>query len=258
MIMLLGLLGQAFCACIVIAVVGWIVSIIRHDSTVADLCWSLFPAVCAIIYIPDFSSITTISALVFSATLLCSLRLFFFILSRLFKKEEDRRYAEIRRNWGAKFGIKSLPGIFLLQAMMGYILTFPMMIALRRTDIFTMIDLVLLCIWLAGFLCQSFADYQLQKFSKSDNGSGLLKTGLWKYSRHPNYFGELCMVWSIYGIAVLGGGAWTIFAPLLISWSVWRFSGIDRMEKGMSNRRPGYDEYSKKTSALIPWFPRGI
>ena len=107
-------------------------------------------------------------------------------------------------------------------------------------------------------------DTQLHAFTELNQGremAGLTKlpvldTGLWYFSRHPNYFGELCMVWSVFGLALVGGGGWTLFAPLLLTWSILSFTGVTRMEREMPSRRPEYAGYASVTSALFPWPPR--
>jgi steroid 5-alpha reductase family enzyme len=143
-----------------------------------------------------------------------------------------------------------------MQGLMGFTLAVPLAYAVTGFENASILSFLFIIIWSSGFLVQAVADRQLAVFSRTDDGTGVLSTGLWRYSRHPNYFGELCMIWAIFALAAANGGVWTLFAPLLMTWSIFRFTGITRMEDGISSRRPGYESYMKKTSALIPLPPR--
>ena len=144
-----------------------------------------------------------------------------------------------------------------LQGLMGFVMSLPLVVVMARSDVFRFIDTLIIGMWLVGFVIQMAADRQLAKFAEADDGTGVLRTGLWRYSRHPNYFGELCMAWSIFGLALVGGGGWTLIAPLLLTWSILRFTGVSRMEREMPVRRPEYADYANVTSALFPWPPKG-
>ena len=110
--------------------------------------------------------------------------------------------------------------------------------------------------WLIGFFFESVGDLQLVRFKANPMNKGLvMDQGLWRYTRHPNYFGDSVQWWGYYLIAILTGGWWTIFSPILMTILLLRVSGVALLETNM-NARPGYQEYIRKTSAFIPWFPR--
>ena len=112
-------------------------------------------------------------------------------------------------------------------------------------------------LWLAGFLVETIADNQLYHFkSNSDNRGKVLRSGLWKYSRHPNYFGECLVWWAFYLFALSVGAWWTIFSPLLMTLLLLKVSGVSLMEKDITERRPQYRDDVENTSAFIPWKPR--
>jgi len=119
------------------------------------------------------------------------------------------------------------------------------------------IDFCGLVIWIIGFLCEAISDQQLFAFmSNSSNKGKVMRTGLWSYSRHPNYFGEILMWWGIYIIALSVPGGWTaIIAPATITFLLVFITGIPWVEKAMGNN-PEYQEYKKRTNMLIPWFPK--
>jgi steroid 5-alpha reductase family enzyme len=123
-------------------------------------------------------------------------------------------------------------------------------------DYLTVMDYLGVILWLIGFYFESMGDLQLARF-KSDpaNKGKLMTTGVWKYTRHPNYFGDSAQWWGYYLIAVAAGGWWTIFSPVLMTLLLIRVSGVALLEKTLSTR-PGYQEYMERTNAFIPWFPR--
>ena len=242
--------------CAGLGVIAWIVSVVRSDAGIADVFWPWFAVVSALCYSPAIGSLSMLPGVLLGAITVSACRLSLMVVRRTRRAGEDRRYTDIRKNWGRGFALKSLPGIFLLQAAMGFILAMPLAFAMTRSGSPTPWDLFFGLLWLVGFLIQVSADRQLARFASNDDGSGVLQAGVWRYSRHPNYFGELCMAWAIFGLAALGGGSWTVFAPLLITWSILRFTGVSRMEEGISSRRPGYAAYARVTSPLIPWPPR--
>ena len=246
----------ALLCCALISVIAWAVSLAKRDAGVADVFWPWLAVVSALVYAKDTWPPGGIAWITLVVIGIAALRLSAMVIVRSARTGEDRRYTEIRSGWGPGFGIKSLPGIFLLQGLMGFVAAIPLSVVMTRTGGLLWADVLMLGLWLSGFVIQAVADRQLAKFRKGDDGTGVLKTGLWRYSRHPNYFGELCMAWSVFGLALIGGGGWTVFAPLLMTWSILRFTGVARMEQAMPSRRPDYAAYASVTSALIPWPPR--
>jgi steroid 5-alpha reductase family enzyme len=110
---------------------------------------------------------------------------------------------------------------------------------------------------LAGAAVEAVADGQLRRFRRDpDNQGRVLDTGLWRYSRHPNYFGDAVLWWGIYLVAVGAGAAWTIFGPLLMTVLLLRISGVSLLERGLRQTRPGYEDYVRRTPAFVPWPPR--
>jgi len=242
--------------CLALSVVAWFFSVVRRDAGIADVFWPWFSVGSAVVYALDAWPLPAISLGFLGLLAVSASRLSLAVIRRTRRAGEDRRYSDIRNQWGKGFAIKSLPGIFLMQGLMGFTLAVPLAYAVTGFENASILSFLFIIIWSSGFLVQAVADRQLAVFSRTDDGTGVLSTGLWRYSRHPNYFGELCMIWAIFALAAANGGVWTLFAPLLMTWSIFRFTGITRMEDGMSSRRPGYENYMKKTSALIPLPPR--
>lgn len=109
----------------------------------------------------------------------------------------------------------------------------------------------------AGIVIEAVADAQLARFRRDSRTRGrVLDRGLWAWSRHPNYFGECCVWWGLWLVALAGGAAWTVFAPLLVTVLLLRVSGVTLLEKDIGERRPAYRDYVARTSAFVPWPPR--
>jgi steroid 5-alpha reductase family enzyme len=120
----------------------------------------------------------------------------------------------------------------------------------------TPLDLLGAALWLVGFFFEAAGDLQLQRFKSNPANKGkVMDRGVWRYTRHPNYFGDAAQWWGFYLIALAAGGAWTVFSPILMTLLLLRVSGVALPEKTLETR-PGYKEYSQRTSAFVPWFPR--
>jgi steroid 5-alpha reductase family enzyme len=112
-------------------------------------------------------------------------------------------------------------------------------------------------IWLVGFLFEAIGDWQLAQFKANPVNKGrLMNQGVWRYTRHPNYFGDATQWWGFYLVALAADGWWTIFAPIMMTGLLMRVSGVTLLEKTLKETKPGYKEYVETTSEFIPWFPR--
>jgi steroid 5-alpha reductase family enzyme len=186
------------------------------------------------------------------------LRLSLYILARNWGKPEDFRYQAWRRQHGRKWWWYSFFQVFLLQGVLLTIVAAPLLAAqLSPTPArLGVLDFIALPLWAIGFFFEAVGDWQLKRF-KSDpaNKGRVLDRGVWRYTRHPNYFGDSAQWWAYYLIAASAGGWWTIFSPILMTTLLLRVSGVSLLEKTLDSR-PGYKEYSERTSEFIPWFPR--
>jgi steroid 5-alpha reductase family enzyme len=188
------------------------------------------------------------------------LRLSAHLAWRNWGKGEDPRYGSWRRASGESFWIISLFKVFLLQALFLWVIA----LAVQYGQIpaqpahLTWLDFLGVIIWLIGFGFESVSDWQLARF-KADaaNRGKVMDRGLWAYSRHPNYFGESVVWWGIFLIALsTPNSGWTVISPLVITAVLLKMTGIPLMEKTIVDTRPGYRDYSRRTPAFIPWFPK--
>ncbi len=121
----------------------------------------------------------------------------------------------------------------------------------------TWLDYLAIPVWLVGFFFEAVGDWQLAQFKANPANKGkVLNTGVWRYTRHPNYFGDAAQWWAYYLIALAAGGWWTIFSPVLMTLLLMRVSGVTLLEKTLKDPKPGYKEYVENTSEFIPWFPK--
>lgn len=192
------------------------------------------------------------------------LRLMFRIFMKNWGKPEDFRYRTWREEWLKKgalyFFLRSFGQIYLLQGVIVLIISFPVFLVfsskagLAPLEWYNWLGLV---IWLTGFFFEVIGDWQLDRFIRNPvNKGSLMTTGLWKYTRHPNYFGEATMWWGIFLVVIgLPGAMLAVMSPLLITFLLTQVSGIPMLEKHWSGR-PDWEVYKAKTSAFIPWFPK--
>ena len=235
----------------------WIYSLIHNDVSIVDSLWSLMFMAAAFVYVFLMDSLTERNILLLVMISLWALRLSIFLTIRNWGKEEDRRYQEIRNNNQPNFRYKSLYIIFGLQALLAWVISIPFLFAFASDVKPGVIEAIAIMLWLTGFIFESVADYQLYRFKSNKNNDGrVLNTGLWAYSRHPNYFGEFLIWWGFYLFAFTAGAWWTIFSPLLMTILLLKVSGVSLMEKGITERRSEYRNYIETTNAFIPGKPR--
>jgi steroid 5-alpha reductase family enzyme len=227
----------------------------RND--IADVAWGLGFVLMAV-YLLITLSPGPITLLVFALVALWAFRLAWHIFRRLKGKPEDFRYRQWRESWGKHVYWRSYLQVYLLQAFLALVIATPLVVAALATPgHIGWLHLPGLLIWLAGFGLQVVADRQLAHFilTRSDR-SVILQTGLWRYSRHPNYFGEILMWWGLFILVLPLPLGWVaIISPLTITWLLVFVSGVPLLEERYKGNA-GYEVYRQRTSALIPWFPK--
>jgi steroid 5-alpha reductase family enzyme len=178
---------------------------------------------------------------------------------------EDRRYQAIRRNNEPHFWLKSLYIVFLLQGLLAWVVCLPAVAAVGAQTpsgplgspwgaVLTGLGLAL---WLVGMFFEVVGDWQLARFRRNrTTAHAVLDSGLWRYTRHPNYFGEALLWWGIYLLALPQGAWWAAAGPLLLTFLLLRVSGVALLEKDIGERRPAYRDYVRRTNAFFPGPPR--
>jgi steroid 5-alpha reductase family enzyme len=239
---------------------GWFIAArIRGRNDIADVAWGLGFILVAVVSMIAGHVFSLRALLVSTLVLIWGLRLALHIHSRNRGKGEDPRYRKWREEWGKWFVLRSFLQVFMLQGILLLLVAVP--IIFTNTAPATplgWLDFLGLAVWLYGFCFEAVGDRQLLKFIRNPANKGTLMTsGLWRYSRHPNYFGEVTLWWGIWLMTLALPGGWlTIIGPLTITFLILKVSGIPMLEKPYEDRAD-FQEYKLRTSAFFPLPPKG-
>jgi steroid 5-alpha reductase family enzyme len=236
----------------------FVIALWRQDNSIADVVWGLGFIVVSLTSFLLASTFLPRQVLVLLLTLLWGVRLSLHIWWRNRGRGEDARYAAWRKNWGKRQALYSYLQVFLLQSLLLLIVAAPLHVihlSVMQSDL-TLLDWLGGLIFLFGLTIETIADAQLLAFRRVKKPGEILQTGLWRYSRHPNYFGEITLWWGMGILALSLPGGWIgLLGPLTITFLITRVSGIPLLEKRYEHDRE-YQAYAKRTSVLIPWLPR--
>lgn len=235
----------------------WLVSLRLRDASIADPFWGPGFALVTLTYYLVDGRFGVRGTVVLGLVIAWAVRLGFHLLIRNRAHGEDRRYREMRARHGPGWETASLFRVFWLQGVLLWIVSAPLLGAVRSDGPLGVLDLLGTAVFWIGLTLETVADRQLVRFRADPANEGrVLDTGLWRYSRHPNYFGEAVLWWGL-SLPALGTGAWwTLVGPALITFLLLRVSGVTLLERGLRASRPGYEEYARRTSAFIPWPPK--
>ncbi len=241
----------------------WLASIPLKDSSIVDRFWGLgFVFVAWTMYWQTSGGTPFRNQLLLGMVTLWGVRLSAYLTWRNWGGGEDYRYKEMRDHHQDAYWRVSFVTVFLLQGTLALIIAAPLLIGMAGspTPAPVVSDWIGLALFLFGFLFECCADYQLTRFKADPSNEGkVLNTGVWRYSRHPNYFGESCLWWGMYGVAWGAQfGPVSIIGPILITWLLLRFSGVVILEANIVERRPKYAQYIERTSAFVPWPPQSL
>ena len=230
----------------------------KKDNSVLDVFWGLGFILVGVTSIIFSQNISRIGIIVFSMVTLWGSRLAYHIYKRNHGKGEDKRYQTFRKIWGTSFVLKSYLNLFLLQGLLLLIISISMInvIVFRNNDL-TLLDTIGILIWIIGFLFEVIGDWQLRRFKNNLSNKGkILTEGLWRYTRHPNYFGEATMWWGIWLLGISTPiGIVTVISPILITILLVRISGVTMLEKHYEGDS-AYEKYKQRTSSFFPWLPK--
>ncbi len=239
------------------AALTWIVSVLQRNVTIVDSLWSLLFVFGAWTYahvvgLPG-PRVTLLLALVTA----WGLRLALYLSWRNLGHEEDRRYQAIRRRNEPNFAFKSLYLVFALQAVLAWIISLPLVGAVAVPGPLGILDIAGAALCVVGLVFEAGGDWQLARFKRDPANAGkVMDRGLWRYTRHPNYFGDFCVWWGFYAIALAAGAWWSVPGPLLMSYLLLKVSGVRLLERDIGKRRPEYADYVRRTNAFFPGPPK--
>lgn len=240
----------------------WLVSLVLKRNDVADIAWG--PAIALtpiLLFIPARSDASLVTSFIALAVSIWSMRLAWHILVRFVKKgEEDARYTKMRNDWQGPQWLNSLFRVFLLQGVLAMFISITPSLGILYPAIDSLLWFTYLgfAIWAIGFFFEAVGDWQLSRFIKNPKNKGkIMDQGLWRYTRHPNYFGEVSLWWGVW-IMVMSIDVqlwWTIISPLTITFLILKVSGIPMLEARWEGNKQ-FEAYKKKTSAFFPLPPR--
>jgi steroid 5-alpha reductase family enzyme len=257
---LLAHLGLNLGLVALVMVVLWWVSTRIRDVSIVDIAWGGDGALIAVVTFFLADGALPRRLLLTGMVAFWGIRLALYIALRKRGKGEDFRYAAMRREHGDAFPGRSLFTVFLFQAVLIWAITIPVQAA-QHSEVpagLTLLDALGLGVWILGYAVETTADRQLQGFLADPSNRGrVMDRGLWRYSRHPNYFGESLIWWGVFLVAAATPGGWvTVFSPLLMTFFLLKVSGVPLLEEALAKRKDGYREYMERTSSFIPWPPR--
>ena len=242
---------------VALAFLTWLVSLARRDVSIVDGMWPVFIGSAGVVYFVLEAPASPVSIAALVLLLAWAVRLCAHITVRNHGQPEDRRYQKIRANNQPDFEFKSLYIVFGLQAALAWIVALPFMAIVRGDAHSGFFEIAGLALAAFGTVFEAVADWQLERFKRRGGHGRVLDTGLWRYTRHPNYFGECCVWWG-FGLVALGTGAvWALASPLLMTLLLLKVSGVSMLEQDITERRPEYARYVRETNAFLPGRPRG-
>ena len=235
----------------------WLISLVRNDVSIVDSLWSLMFLLVALVYGSMDGNSGPRELLILVLVAVWALRLSVYITWRNHGQPEDYRYQEIRANNEPGFRYKSFYIVFVLQAVLAWVISLPLAGAISGQTAIGFLDYAGCILIVVGVFFEAVGDMQLSRFRRDpDNAGKVLDKGLWRYTRHPNYFGNFTLWWGFYLIALSAGAWWSVISPLLMTFLLLKVSGVALLERDISGRRPQYQQYIRRTNAFFPGMPR--
>jgi len=251
---------QASLIILILVTLLWIWSVFIKNVSIVDIFWGLGFVVVNTFYVFMSGELNARKIVILTLVCIWGFRLAIYLAIRNIGKGEDFRYQEFRQNYGPKrYWWFSYFQTFLLQGILIMIISLPLLgINYNNSNgNLQILDYLGIIIWIIGFTFETVCDFQLSNFKRDSKNKGkILHTGLWKYTRHPNYFGDSA-VWWAYGIfSIAAGSYWQAIGAVIMTLLILKISGVSLLEKTLKETKPQYKEYIQKTSSFIPWFPK--
>lgn len=244
-------------AALVVVLIAFAIGVSTGKHKVVDVAWGLGFAAIAVTSLA-FSPFSWTAWLAASLTVVWGVRLAGHIFWRGRGSADDPRYEELLSKARGNRTLYALRMIYLLQGLSLWFISLPVQVVIARSPRLSWFAAIGVAVWLVGFFFETVGDAQLARFRENPANRGkVLNTGLWHYTRHPNYFGDACVWWGLYFVACLSWvGALTVLSPLVMTWLLARKTGKPLMESHLTSSRPGYADYVARTSGFFPLPPR--
>ena len=256
----MSLFFKAALIIVVFVTLLWVWSVFIKNVSIVDIFWGLGFVIVNVFYAFMFGDLTERKLLVLILVCIWGFRLAIYLAIRNIGKGEDFRYQEFRRNYGPKrYWWFSFFQTFLLQAVLIMIISLPLLGINTSTSSGSLngLDYLGIVVWVVGIVFEAGGDYQLMRFKKNPINKGkILDIGFWKYTRHPNYFGDSAVWWSYAIFSIASGCYWHIVGSIIMTLLILKVSGVSLLEKSLKEEKPLYRDYIKKTSSFLPWFSK--
>jgi len=257
---MMTLFSQAALIILILVTLLWVWSVFIKNVSIVDIFWGLGFVIVNAFYVFMSGELNTRKILILGLVSIWGLRLAIYLAYRNIGKGEDFRYQEFRRNYGPKrYWWFSFFQTFLLQGALIMIVSLPLLGINSSTSSgdLKILDYIGIIVWLIGFTFEAAGDFQLARFKRAIGNKGkVLNTGFWKYTRHPNYFGDSAVWWAYAIFSISAGSYWQIIGSIVMTLLIIKISGVALLEKTLNDTKPKYREYIKKTNSFFPWFPK--
>ncbi len=253
-------LGSAATVIVLGLTLTWLISLARRDAGIADIAWGLGFVVVAWTTWSVGDGLDDRRNLLVAMVTIWGIRLAVHLVWRSRGEPEDFRYQSMRRRAGDRFPLTSFFSIFVFQGAVLWVVSLPVQLAMTpTTPEVGLLSIIGVVVWGIGFFFETVGDAQLARFRNDPANEGaVLDWGLWRYTRHPNYFGDCCVWWGLFLVAAETPDArWGVIGPIVMTVMLLRESGVAMLERGLHKRRDGYADYVERTSAFLPRPPRG-
>jgi steroid 5-alpha reductase family enzyme len=238
-------------AIIFLSLAGWVLSLTRDNVNHVSCIWSLSIGMSAFCYTLFFYELHARALLVLILVSIWAIRHALYLAWRDVHRDEDFRFATMRKSQGSFFWMTSLISLFAPLSLFAWLVSMPIFFAIENNSPLSMIDYYGIVLVLIGIITETIADFQLAQF-KQEKPHQLLQNGVWQYCRHPNYLGEMC-VWIGFFCIAMSAMAWiSIISPVLVLLLIYKWHGIPLIEKQLQKKYPEYKSYKLNTPALIP------
>ena len=257
---MITLFSQAALIILVLVTLLWIWSVIIKNVSIVDIFWGIGFVVVNAFYVFMSGELNARKILILTLVSIWGLRLAIYLAYRNIGKGEDFRYKEFRRNYGPnRYWWVSFFQTFLLQGVLIMIVSLPLLgiNSSASSGDLNVLDYIGIVVWLIGFIFEAGGDFQLVRFKRHFANKGkVLNTGFWKYTRHPNYFGDSAVWWAYAVFSIAAGSYWQIIGSIIMTILIIKISGVSLLEKTLKDTKPQYRDYIQKTNSFFPWLPK--
>lgn len=232
----------------------FVVGYVKKNNGIVDVAWGMgFVSIALFTFFMN-ASYTLLQIVATLLIVIWGVRITLHIGLRNWGKEEDFRYANWRKAWGKWVHLRAFFQVYMLQGLLMLLIAIPIILINSSSfSRFGFLSIVGLLIWIFGFFFEAVGDYQLrQHMQNNKKKKKIMQSGLWKYTRHPNYFGEMVQWWGL-GLMAMSISWWSLISPLVITFLLLKVSGVPMLEKKWDDNKE-YQKYKQHTNAFFPWF----